>query len=123
MSILISDWIHTSNDLLQRLMSKHASAIPNYQIISQSAEDVQNIENAPAISMASYLVGSGQTSLLRRISIYSLRGESREQMRLLYMNGTAIQVWNEMGKPHKIIGAQTRPPHSALLTLGVPFSS
>ena len=69
MSILISDWIHTSNDLLQRLMSKHASAIPNYQIISQSAEDVQNIENAPAICMASYLVGSGQTSLLRRISI------------------------------------------------------
>jgi len=50
-------------------MSKHASAIPNYQIISQSAEDVQNIENAPAICMASYLVGSGQTSLLRRISI------------------------------------------------------
>jgi len=61
-------------------MSKHASVIPNYQIISQSAEDVQNIENAPAISMAPYLVGFGQTSLLRRISIYSLRGESREQM-------------------------------------------
>jgi hypothetical protein len=122
MSILISDWIHTSNDLLQRLMSKHTSAVPTYQIISQSAEEVQNIENAPAISMGPYLVESGQTILLRRISIYSLRGECREQMRLLYMNDPAIQVWKEMGKPHNIIGAQIRPPHSALLTLGVPFS-
>src|ERR1700722_2780513 len=123
MSTLISEWLHTSNDLLRRLVAKHASAVPNYQIISQSAEDVQNIENAPAISMGPYLLQSGQTNLLRTISIYSLRGESREQMRLLYMNGAAIQVWKEMGKAHKIIGALTRPPHTALLALGVPFSS
>ena len=123
MSILISDWIHTSNDLLGRLMARHVPAAPNYQVISQSVEDVRNIENAPAVSMAPYLLESGQTNLLRTISIYSLRGESREQVRLLYMNAAAIQVWKEMGKAHKIIGAQTRPPRSALLALGVPFSS
>jgi len=56
MSILASDWIHTSNDLLRRLAAKHAPAAPNYHIISQSADDVQNIENAPAVSMGTYLV-------------------------------------------------------------------
>jgi hypothetical protein len=44
----------------------------NYQVIAQSVEDIQDIENAPAISM----------------------GESRDQMRLLHMNAAAIQVWN-----------------------------
>ena len=94
----------------------------NYQIVAQSAEEIQNIENAPAISMESYLVNTGQRSLMTIISIYSLRGESREQIRLLYMNLAAIKVWEEMGKAPKIIGAQLRPPHAALLTLGVPFS-
>lgn len=51
MSILISDWIHTSNDLLRRLMAKHNSAVLNYQIVAQSAEDVQSVENAPAVAI------------------------------------------------------------------------
>src|SRR5579863_926287 len=76
----------------------------NYQIIAQSADDVQDIENAPAVSMAPYLLKSEQISLLTTISVYSLRGESREQVRLLYMNAVAIQVWEEMGKTPKIIG-------------------
>ena len=122
MSTLVSDWIHTSNDLLRSLAAKYAPATPNYHIISQSADDVQNIENAPAVSMGMYLVESGQTSLLTTISIYSLRGESREQMRLLYMNAAAMQAWQQMGKTPKIIGAQNRPPHTALLAFGVPFS-
>jgi len=112
----------TSNDLLRRLVVKHSSPALTYQIIAQSAQDVQNIENAPAVSMGPYLIKSEQTCLLRTISIYSLRGESREQIRLLYMNGAAIQVWEEMGKAPNIIGAQTRPPHTALLAFGVPFS-
>src|ERR1700755_1062688 len=90
MSILISDWIHTSNDLLRRLMSKHSSPTLNYQIVAQTAEEVQNTENAPAVSIAPFLLASGQTGLLRTISIYSVRGESREQIRLLYMNAPAI---------------------------------
>ena len=69
----------------------------DYQIIAQSAGDVQNIENAPAVSMGPYLLKSGQIRLLTTISIYSLRGESREQVRLLYINAAALQVWQEMG--------------------------
>jgi hypothetical protein len=43
------DYSPTSNDLLHRLVAKHARSEANYQIVVQSAEDVQNIENAPAI--------------------------------------------------------------------------
>ena len=103
-------------------MAKHSASAENYQIVAQSAEDVQNIENAPAVSIGPYLLASGQSSLLRTISIYSLRGESREQIRLLYMNGAAVRVWREMCKAPKVIGSQARPPHTALLTLGVHFS-
>ena len=112
----------TSNDLLDRLIAKYPAQILHYQTIAQSAEDVQNIENAPAVSMGPYLLQSGQIRLLTSISVYSLRGESREQIRLLYMNAAAIQVWKEMGKTPKIIGAQARPPRTALLAFGVPFS-
>ena len=122
MSIQQHDSGPTSNDLLENLIAEHTPAAPNYQIVAQSAEDVQSLENAPAVSMGPYLLKSGQRSLLTTISIYSLRGESREQIRLLYMNPAAIRVWQEMGKAPKIIGAQARPPHAALLTLGVPFS-
>ena len=48
--------------------------------------------------MGPYLTKSGQMRLLTTISIYSLRGERREQIRLLYMNSAAIRVWKEMGK-------------------------
>ena len=122
MSILQYDSGPTSNDLLERLVAEHAPAALNYQIVAQSAEDVQNTQNAPAVSMGPYLEKSGQKSLLTTISIYSLRGESREQLRLLYMNAAAIQVWNEMGKAPNMIGAQVGPPRTAILTFGVPFS-
>jgi hypothetical protein len=114
--------VRTSNDLLHELLAKHSVATLNYQIVAQSAEDVQNIQNAPAVSIGPYLIESGQNRLLTAISIYSLRGESREQVRLLYMNATAIQVWKRMGKTPKIIGEQSRPPRTALLAFGVPFS-
>jgi hypothetical protein len=94
----------------------------NYRIVAQSAEEVQDVRNAPAISMGPYLISSGQTELLNTISIYSQRGESRDQLRLLYMNATAIRIWREMGKRLTTIGARHRPPSTALLTFGVPFS-
>jgi hypothetical protein len=72
--------VRTSNDLLHDLLAKRSIAALNYQIVAQSAEDVQNIQNAPAVSIGSYLIESGQNGLLREISIYSLRGESREQV-------------------------------------------
>jgi len=103
-------------------MSKHSAPTLNYQIVVQSAEEVQNTENAPSVSIGPYLLASGQTGLLRTIIIYSLRGESRDRIRLLYMNAPAIRVCRNMGKAPHVVGSQARPPHTALLTFGVPFS-
>ena len=51
----------------------------NYTAISQNAEEVGNIQNAPSVSMGQYLISSEQTRLLTTLSVYSLRGNSREQ--------------------------------------------
>lgn len=112
----------TSNDLLLRLNEENSRRTMHYEIVAQSADEVQDIQNAPAVSMGPYLVESGQAQLLTAISIYSQRGESREQVRLLYMNAPALLVWNEMGKCPRRIGSQHRPPQTALLAFGVPFS-
>jgi len=114
---------HTSNDLLISLDMRHSRRSPNYEIVAQSAEEVQDIQNAPAVSMGPYLIESGQTQLLTTISIYSKRGESPEQMRLLYMNAVALRVWKAMEKKPSLIGVQYRPSRTSLLTFGVPFSS
>jgi len=108
-STLECDSSPTSNDLLRRLVANQPLSDRHYQVVAQSADDVQNIENAPAVSIVPYLLASGQITLLTKISVYSLRGESREQVRLLYMNAVAIRVWDEMAKMPKIIGAQFRP--------------
>ncbi|MGA2205496.1 MAG: hypothetical protein ABSG10_02075 [Terracidiphilus sp.] len=50
MSIQQHDSGPTSNDLLENLIAEHTPAALNYQIVAQSAEDVQNLENAPAVS-------------------------------------------------------------------------
>lgn len=113
---------YTSNDLLSSLNGDDARRSMNYETVAQSAEEIQHEGNAPAVSMGSWLIDSGQTHLLTRISIYSQRGESRERIRLLYMNATALRIWRAMGKRPRIIAAQHRPPSTALLTYGVPFS-
>ena len=112
----------TSNDLLHELMAKHSRSELIYRVFAQCADDVRNVENAPAISMGPYLLGSGRGNQLTTISVYSLRGESADQLRLLYMNEEALGIWREMGKSPKIIGSRFRPPRGALLTFGVPFS-
>jgi hypothetical protein len=75
----------TSNDLLLLLTSRQLQNTFTYGTIAQTAGDVQDVQNSPAISMGPYLIISGQTDLLRSISIYSERGNSRKQVRLLYM--------------------------------------
>jgi hypothetical protein len=112
----------TSNDLLFRLSAMQTRRATHYTVIAQSAEEVQDIENAPSVSMGPYLISSEKAGLLRTLSVYSQRGDSREQLRLLYMNETALQVWRAMGKQPRLVGAEYRPPHTALLTFGVPFS-
>lgn len=113
---------HTSNDLLLSMEGENSRKALNYTIIAQSVEEVQDIQSAPAVSMGPYLIDSGQTQLLTTISIYSQRGEVREQVRLLYMNAVALHIWKAMGKQPNLIGAQHRPPQKALLAFGVPFS-
>jgi hypothetical protein len=112
----------TSNDLLDALVDRHSKSALHYEIVAQSTEEVRCIDNAPAVSIGPYLLKSDQLDLLTVISIYSLRGESREQLRLLYMNSAAIRIWRQMGNTPKIVGAQFRPPPAATLAFGVPFS-
>jgi len=112
----------TSNDLLFRLAAEQTQQTMNYTVIAQSADEVQEIENAPAVSIGPYLIASDKRDLLTTLSVYSERGDSREQIRLLYMNGTALRIWRAMGKQSRPMGAVHRPPRTALLTFGVPFS-
>jgi len=113
---------HTSNDLLFSLEGENSRKTLNYEIVAQSVEEVQDIQNAPAISMGPYLIDSEQVQLLTTISIYAQRGEVREQVRLLYMNAVALRIWKAMGKQPNVIGARHRPPKTAQLAFGVPFS-
>ena len=113
---------HTSNDFLFSLDGEQRRKPLNYEVVAQSVQEVQDIQSAPAVSMGPYLIESGQTQLLTTISIYSERGECREQVRLLYMNAVALRIWKAMGKRPTLIGAQHRPPKTALLIFGVPFS-
>jgi hypothetical protein len=112
----------TSNDVLFRLEAMHLTDSMNYRIIAQSENEVRDIQNAPAISMSSFITESDQTKLLRTVSIYSQRGETSDQVRLLYMNDAAFSVWKAMGKEPIVIGSQHRPPSTALLAFGIPFS-
>ena len=78
MSSLERDSSPRTNDLSRRPVDQRVLDL-DYQIIAQSADDVENIENAPAVSMGPYLLRSGQVRLLTTISIYCLREDSREQ--------------------------------------------
>lgn len=94
----------------------------HYQVITQSAQELQDVTNSPALSMAPYLLGKEQSRLATKISIYSERGKTREQMRMLYMNEEGLRVWEAMGRQATRAGAMHRPPRTAQLCFGVPFS-
>jgi len=112
----------TSNDLWSRLNAEHPPKAMNYEVVAQNAEEVRDVRNAPPCSMGAWLVESGQTELLTTISIYTERGAHSDQLRLLYMNASALLVWKAMGRNPTLIGARHRPPSTALLMYGVPFS-
>ncbi|HLJ77541.1 MAG TPA: hypothetical protein VKT75_09015 [Acidobacteriaceae bacterium] len=113
---------HTSNDLWSRLNAEHPPKTMNYQVVAQNSDEVQDLQNAPPLSMGTYLVESGQMELLTTISIYTERGTTPDQVRLLYMNASALLVWKTMGRNPTLVGARHRPPSTALLMFGVPFS-
>jgi len=93
----------------------------NYSILQQSTEDLRETENSPSLSMWPYLVDSAQTQLINRISIYGEKGDTAERARVLYMNATALDVWNKMKKATVTVGEVHRPPKSAVLLFGMPF--
>lgn len=111
----------TSNDVLFKLAPECLNR-NGYEVVAQSADEVQDVQNSPAISIGPYLIITGQTSLLTTISVYSERGESRQRVRLLYMNPVALRIWRAMSKGSLVVGWQKRPPKTALLAYGVPFS-
>jgi hypothetical protein len=94
----------------------------SYDILSLTAGEIADLGNAPAVAIAPYLLETKQTNLLRVISIYAKSGDSRGQFRLLYMNAPALALWKQMGKAANIIGEVKRPPLTAVLVFGVPFS-
>jgi hypothetical protein len=93
-----------------------------YSVIAQTADELQDTDNSPSISIWPYLVTSAQTQLLSRISVYGGKGGTWEQTRLLYMNAVAVEIWKAMGKPIHTIDGVHRPPRSATLVFGVPLS-
>lgn len=110
-----------TSELSSRSVAESAAGALNYTVIAQDANEVQDIENAPAVSMARFLVEREQMKLLPAISIYAERGNDPRHVRLLYMNAVALRIWKEMGMHPTEIGAQHRPARTADLVLGMPF--
>jgi len=104
------------------IVVRSSIASANYTILAQSRDELSVPENSPSVSMWPYLLSSAQTRRLNEISIYSARGSSGEQTRLLYMNAGALRMWSEMRMPATIIGESHRPPQGASLCFGMPFS-
>lgn len=113
---------YTSNDLLAALSPERRQVALNYEIVAQSMEELRDLQSSPSISVEPYLLASGQMEMLTMISIYAQRGVDPSQLRLLYMNAAALVVWRAMGNHPKLVGAVHRPPRTALLAFGVPFS-
>lgn len=97
-------------------------ASANYTILAQSRDEVLQPSNAPSLTMWPYLLDSQQVRRLNSISIYAERGATADQTRLLYMNSSALELWREMGRAVRVVGEAHRPPQSATLSFGMPFS-
>ena len=115
------DPVSTNNFALQTF-PEFFSEGSDYVVVSQDAIEVQDIQNAPAVSMGAFLTAVGKLNIVPTISIYTRHGYDRKHARLLYMNAAALRVWKTMGKHPRLIGTQHRPPHSAVLVFGKPFS-
>lgn len=72
--------------------------------------------------MPVYLERAGELERFRRISVYQERGSTFEAIRTLYMNSEALEVWRRMGYEPVIVGTRHRPPTTATIAFGVPFS-
>jgi hypothetical protein len=91
----------------------------HYSIIAQSADEIHHFF---AVEMRSYLQTASQSQLVNHISVYIAKGRTRGQLCLLYMNPVALGVWTAMKKAGTVVGHVNRPPQSARLVFGAPFS-
>lgn len=110
------------NNPVSQTLPEFRSESPDYAVVAQDAIEVQDIESAPAVSMGAFLTANGVMSIFPTISVYTRDGYDRKHTRLLYMNAVALCVWKTMGRHPRQIGSQHRPPHSAVLAFGMPFS-
>ena len=94
----------------------------NYTVIAQSRDEMLQPDNAPSLTMWPYLLQTSQEPLLRTLSVYTDKGSSREQARIFYMNTVALTLWRAMGRTPTVLSEQHRPPKTAVLAFGVPFS-
>ena len=69
-----------------------------------------------------YLLDSAQTQLLHSLSVYAQPGNTPQHIRTLYMNAGALKLWREMGRAATVVGQLHRPPRTATLSFGMPFS-
>ena len=99
-----------------------APASMHYTVMTQSRDDLRDLQNSPSLSMWPYLLQSAQTQKLNTISIYAETGSTPAHTRTLYMNAGALTIWREMGKSPNVIGEANRPPRTATLSFGMPFS-
>jgi len=102
-------------------LSDRAVAL-NYRAVVQTVDQLRDIENSPSISMWRYLVDSDKMPMVNSISIYMDRGDTPQRARIYYMNAVAYDLWISMGKQAEVIGQMHRPPKSAQLIFGSPFS-
>ena len=72
------------------------SAPQNYWVVQQTADEIRDPENAPAVSVPPFLLSRNRMQLLNTLSIYGERGASRQVARVLYMNDVALAIWREM---------------------------
>src|SRR6201999_3765074 len=93
-----------------------------YSVISQSRDEMDDVDNSPSVSMWPYLLSSDQTQRLNEISVYTERGITTEKMRFLYLNVFALVIWEKMGKGVRVMGRLRRPPRGAAWSFGMPFS-
>ena len=114
--------LKVSNQLALQVVVNGHIASANYTVVAQNRDEMMVPENSPSVSMWPYLLNSAQPLRLTHISVYTGRGTSRDQSRLLYMNADALSVWREMGMRVTIIGESHRPPRGAMLSFGMPFS-
>jgi len=88
----------------------------SYDVLSQTAAEVADLENAPAVAIGPYLLKTEQTRLLRVISIYQKRRFPRAAPFAVHecARSRALEGDGQGGKRHCMEAAPTRPPDSAL---------